>query len=405
MMKITEINAREILDSRGNPTVETKVIIDDLYEGVASVPSGASKGEKEALELRDEDNRYHGKGVQKAISNILNVIKPNVIGKEFANNEELDKVLKDLDGTENKRVLGANSILSVSIAFLKACCVKKQSQIYEYLGNNNKAPYMMMNIINGGQHADNNLLFQEFMIVPTADQAKERVRIGCEVFQSLKKILKENHFSTNVGDEGGFAPNVNSEEEALEFIISAIKDANYEPGKDVNIALDVAASSFYDDQTQTYKYNNQNLTSEEMINIYSTLVAKYPIISIEDPLDENDWSGFKKITEKLGNKILIVGDDLFVTNKQLLQQGINNQCCNAILIKPNQIGTVSETIETIKLAQQNKYKIIVSHRSGETSDTFISDLSVGMNAEFIKAGSLSRGERVAKYNRLTQIEE
>ncbi len=404
-MKITDIKSREILDSRGNPTLETTVVIDGIYQGTASIPSGASKGEKEALELRDNDERYQGKGVQKAISNVLNIIAPTVIQIESINQKILDETLIKLDNTKNKQNLGANSILSVSIAYLKAVCNQEKKPIYEYLSNNKTAPYMMMNIINGGVHADNNLLFQEFMIVPMAKNAKERVRMGAEVFHSLKTILKNNNYTTNVGDEGGFAPNLNSEKEALEYIMSAIKQANYIPGQDISIALDVAASSFYDKTTNTYKYNNHNLTSNDMINVYTELINQYPIISIEDPLAENDWPGFKQMMAQLGDKILIVGDDLFVTNEELLQNGIDNHCCNAILIKPNQIGSVTETLNVIRLAQSNQYKVIVSHRSGETTDTFISDLAVGVNAEYIKAGSLSRGERVAKYNRLMEIEE
>lgn len=401
---ITDVKAREILDSRGNPTVEVKLTIDGKYQGVSGIPSGASTGEHEALELRDGGERYNGKGVLKAVNNVLNVIKPQILNKEFKDQKELDYFLLSLDGTENKTNLGANAILGVSIAYVKACALKEGKEVYEYLGGSKHMPYTMMNILNGGMHADNELLFQEFMIITNRDTMKERVRVGSEVFHSLKSILKSHSFSTNVGDEGGFAPNVKNEEEALDYIMEAIKKAGYEPGKDVNIALDVAASSFYDKEKVKYIYYDQELTSEDMIKMYEKLVEKYPIVSIEDPLDENDWEGFNLITSKLCGKITLIGDDLFVTNKKLLQKGIDNKCCNGILIKLNQIGTVTETLETIKLAQANNYKIAVSHRSGETPDTFISDLAVAVNADYIKAGSMSRGERVAKYNRLMEIE-
>ncbi len=401
---ITDVKAREILDSRGNPTVEVKVTLDGKYQGVGSVPSGASTGEHEALELRDGGERYHGKGVLKAVNNVLNVIKPAIMNKTFNSQKELDDLLLGLDGTENKTNLGANAILGVSIAYVKACALKEGKEIYEYLGGSKHMPYTMMNILNGGMHADNDLLFQEFMIVTKRDTMKERVRVSSEIFHSLKTILKEHHFSTNVGDEGGFAPNVKNEEEALDFIMEAIKRAGYVPGQDVNIALDVAASSFFDKEKGKYMYYGKELTSEDMIEMYEKLVQKYPIISIEDPLDENDWEGFNLITSRLCGIITLIGDDLFVTNKKLLQKGIDNKCCNGILIKLNQIGTVTETLETIHLAQANNYKIAVSHRSGETSDTFISDLAVATNADYIKAGSMSRGERVAKYNRLMEIE-
>ena len=401
---ITNVEAREILDSRGNPTVEVKLTIDEKYQGVAGIPSGASTGEHEALELRDGGERYNGKGVLKAVNNVLNVIKPQILNKEFKDQKELDYFLIGLDGTENKTNLGANAILGVSIAYVKACALREGKEVYEYLGGSKHMPYTMMNILNGGMHADNALLFQEFMIITNRDTMKERVRVSSEVFHSLKSILKSHNFSTNVGDEGGFAPNVQNEEEALDYIIEAIKKAGYVPGKDVNIALDVAASSFYDKEKGKYMYYDQELTSEDMIKMYEKLVEKYPIVSIEDPLDENDWEGFNLITSKLCGKITLIGDDLFVTNKKLLQKGIDNKCCNGILIKLNQIGTVTETLETIHLAQANNYKIAVSHRSGETMDTFISDLAVAVNADYIKAGSMSRGERVAKYNRLMEIE-
>ncbi len=401
---ITNIWAREILDSRGNPTVEVDLELDHSFIGTASIPSGASKGEREALELRDGDSRYHGKGVLKSIDNILNVIKPEILNKTYIQ-EELDKLLNELDGTFNKEKLGANSILAVSLAYLKASAVKNKKDLYQYVGNENHFPFIMMNILNGGMHADNNLCFQEFMIIPNFSTIKDNVRIGSEVFHSLKKVLKEKGLNTNVGDEGGFAPNLDSNEEAIKAIIEAIKISGYEPGKDVYLALDVAASSFYDKEKKAYQCNDKSFSSNDMIEMYVDLVNRYPIILIEDPLDENDWDGFKAMTARLKDKIVIVGDDLFVTNKKLLQYGIDNNICNAILIKANQIGTVTETIETIRLAQANNYKTIISHRSGETTDTFISDLAVGLKTDGIKTGSLSRGERVVKYNRLMKIEE
>lgn len=401
---ITNILAREILDSRGNPTVEVDLELDHSFIGTASIPSGASTGEREALELRDGDSRYHGKGVLKSIDNILNVIKPEILNKTYTQ-EELDKILNELDGTANKEKLGANSILAVSLAHLKASAVKNKKDLYQYVGSENHFPFIMMNILNGGMHADNNLCFQEFMIIPNSNTIKDNVRIGSEVFHSLKKVLKEKGLNTNVGDEGGFAPNLDSNEEAIKAIIEAIKISGYEPGIDVYLALDVAASSFYDKEKKVYQCNDKSFSSNDMIEMYVDLVNRYPIILIEDPLDENDWDGFKAMTARLKDKIVIVGDDLFVTNKKLLQYGIDNNICNAILIKANQIGTITETIETIKLAQANNYKTIISHRSGETMDTFISDLSVGLKTDGIKTGSLSRGERVVKYNRLMKIEE
>jgi len=403
--KITDIKAREILDSRGNPTVEAEVKLENGIISIASVPSGASTGEREALELRDNDNRYMGKGVLKAVNNINTIIKPALIGLDANNQKLIDKTMLELDGTETKSNLGANAILAVSIAVLKAASQSQNKELYEYIGNGKTLPKPMMNILNGGMHADNGLDFQEFMIIPNAKNIKERVRIGSEVFHNLKKVLKEKGYNTNVGDEGGFAPNFKTNIEALDSIVKAIKEAGYMPGKDVNIALDVAASEFYENGLYNLKGENKKLTTDELIEYYEDLINKYPIISIEDPVDENDWEGFTKITNKLGNKIQLVGDDLFVTNKKYLQKGIDLKAGNAILLKVNQIGTITETLETINLAKENGYKTIISHRSGETEDTTIADLAVGLDLGQIKTGSLSRTDRVAKYNRLIRIEE
>ncbi len=405
MTKIIDVNGREILDSRGNPTVEVDIVLENGVKAVAAVPSGASTGEREALELRDGDKRYNGLGVLKAVSNVNNIIKPKILNMDISNWRDIDKLMIELDGTETKSNLGANAILGVSLACVKAAALDQHVPLYKYIGGGNLLPIAMMNILNGGKHADNNLDFQEFMIVPVAQTMKERVRIGSEVFHALKKVLKEKGFNTNVGDEGGFAPNFNFNSEALDSIIEAIKNAGYIPGNDVNIALDVAASEFYHDGLYDLKGENKKLTTEELIEYYSDLIQKYPIISIEDPVDQNDWEGFKLITEKLGDRINLVGDDLFVTNKKYLQKGIDMKAGNAILLKVNQIGTVSETLETIELAKSNNYKTIISHRSGETEDTTIADLAVGLNLGWIKTGSLSRTDRVCKYNRLMRIEE
>ncbi len=402
---IKDIKAREILDSRGNPTVEADIILSNGITATASVPSGASTGQREALELRDKDNRYMGKGVQKAVNNIKNIIKPALIGLDVSNQKLIDQTMLELDGTETKSNLGANAILAVSMAVLKAASLSNNQELYEYIGNGKILPKPMMNILNGGMHADNGLDFQEFMIIPNAGTIKERVRIGSEVFHNLKKVLKEAGYNTNVGDEGGFAPNFQTNKEALDSIIKAIKEAGYTPGEDVNIALDVAASEFYEDGLYNLKGENKKLTTDELIEYYENLIQEYPIVSIEDPVDENDWEGFTKITEKLGNKIQLVGDDLFVTNKKYLQKGIDLKAGNAILLKVNQIGTITETLETINIAKQNGYKTIISHRSGETEDTTIADLAVGLDLGQIKTGSLSRTDRVAKYNRLIRIEE
>lgn len=403
-MKIKNIIAREILDSRGNPTVEATVILEDNTEATASVPSGASTGVHEALELRDNDmNRYLGKGVLKAVSNINDIIKPKLIGLDVQNQKEIDELLINLDGTPNKEVLGANSILAVSLACLKASSKCAKKELFEYIGRGTYMPRMMMNILNGGAHADNGLDCQEFMIIPMHKEINENVRIGSEVFHSLKQILKTERLSTGVGDEGGFAPNINSTLEALNLIMDAIKASGYVPGKDVYLALDVAASEFYNNGV--YSFEGKNRKKEQMIEFYEYIIEKFPIVSIEDGMAEDDYEGWQLLTERLGDRIQLVGDDLFVTNKKLLEVGIEKHMANAVLIKLNQIGTVTEAIETILLAKRNKYSTIISHRSGETEDTFIADFAVGLNLGQIKTGSMSRGERICKYNRLMRINE
>ena len=405
MSKIKNIYAREILDSRGNPTVEVELTLESGIKAVVSVPSGASTGKNEALELRDNDkNRYHGKGVLKAINNVNNIIKPLLIGKDSLNQEEIDRIMLEKDGTENKEVLGANAILGVSLANLKAAAKYKGLELYEYLGKEYSMPRCMMNILNGGVHASNNLDFQEFMIVPNKEEYHENLRMGSEVFNTLKNVLKERNLLCGVGDEGGFAPQINDAKEALELIKEAITKSGYELGKDINIALDVAASEFYNEEEDIYLLEGVKYTKEELVSYYQSLVDKYHIISIEDGMAEEDYEGWKLLTSKLSN-IQLVGDDLFVTNKKLLQKGIDMHIANAILIKLNQIGTVTETLETIKLARDNNYKTIISHRSGETEDNYISDFAVGLNLGQIKTGSMSRGERLSKYNRLLRIEE
>ena len=403
-MKIKNIIAREILDSRGNPTVEATVILEDNTEATASVPSGASTGVHEALELRDNDmNRYLGKGVLKAVSNINDIIKPKLIGLDVQNQKEIDELLINLDGTPNKEVLGANAILAVSLACLKASSKCAKKELFEYIGRGTYMPRMMMNILNGGAHADNGLDCQEFMIIPMHKEINENVRIGSEVFHSLKQILKTERLSTGVGDEGGFAPNINSTLEALNLIMEAIKASGYVPGKDVYLALDVAASEFYNNGV--YSFEGKNRKKEQMVEFYEYIIEKFPIVSIEDGMAEDDYEGWQLLTERLGDRIQLVGDDLFVTNKKLLEVGIEKHMANAVLIKLNQIGTVTEAIETILLAKRNKYSTIISHRSGETEDTFIADFAVGLNLGQIKTGSMSRGERICKYNRLMRINE
>ena len=405
-MKIKDVRAREILDSRGNPTVEVDIILENGIVGRAAVPSGASTGEREALELRDGDkNRYLGKGTLKAVANVNGPLRDLVIGMDAEDQKELDLAMIKLDGTDTKSKFGANAILGVSLAAMKASAINKGMPLYKYIGSGTKLPKPMMNIINGGAHADNKLDFQEFMIIPERDTIHERVRVGAEVFHNLKKVLNEKGLATGVGDEGGFAPNLKSNSEGFELIIEAIKRAGYVPGVDVNLAIDVAASEFYHDGKYELTGEERSLTTDELIDFYEELVTKYPIISIEDPVDENDWEGFKKITERLGNKIQLVGDDLFVTNKKCLQKGIDMHAGNAILLKVNQIGTITETLETIELAKKNGYKTIISHRSGETEDTTIADLAVGLDLGQIKTGSMSRTDRICKYNQLMRIEE
>ena len=403
MSKIKNIHAREILDSRGNPTVEVDVILESGALGRAAVPSGASTGIREALELRDKDERFLGKGVKKAVDNVNNIIKQKLIGMDAKNQELIDNAMIKLDGTKNKDNLGANAILGVSLAVLKASANEANKPLYKYVGNGKELPYPMMNIINGGAHADNHLDFQEFMIIPKKDTIKERVRVGAEIFHNLKKVLKEKGYNTNVGDEGGFAPDLKNNEEAFQVIIEAITKAGYTPGTEVTIGIDVAASEFYQDGK--YHVDGKLLTTEELIDFYEELVNKYPITSIEDPVDENDWEGFTHITERLGDKVQLVGDDLFVTNIECLQKGIDNHAGNAILLKLNQIGTYTETLKTIELAKKHNYKTIISHRSGETEDTTIADLAVGLNLGQIKTGSMSRTDRVCKYNQLIRISE
>ena len=405
-MKIINVYGREILDSRGNPTVECELTIEGDIKAVASIPSGASTGSLEALELRDKDpKRYHGKGVLKAVNNINTIIKDNIINKDF-DQKSLDRLLNKIDGTKNKSSLGANAILAVSLAFLKACALSKGKELYRYVAESKVSmPIPMMNIINGGKHASNNLEIQEFMIVPMVKTFKERLRLGSEVFHTLKNILSEKGYSVAVGDEGGFAPDFKNTEEALDFIMEAIKKSNYIPGKDVYIALDVAASEYYNQETQMYTMNGKELNTRELTNYYLELIDKYPIYSIEDPFFESDFKSLARFTELTNNRILIVGDDHFVTNKELLFKGIKANAANAILLKANQIGSVTEMLETIELARDNDYKMIISHRSGETEDTFIADLAVGLDIPFIKSGSLSRMERISKYNRLLRIEE
>lgn len=409
-MKISDIKAREILDSRGNPTVAVKVFLEDGSSGEFKVPSGASTGEKEALELRDNDqNRYLGKGVLKAVNNVNTIIRDKLIGMDAYNQRLIDETMISIDGTETKSNLGANAILGVSVANLKASALSLKLPIYKYIGGITARvlPIPMLNVINGGSHADSTVDFQEYMIVPIKNVSfKERIRIASEVFHSLKSELKKNNLSTGVGDEGGFAPNFKNNEEALIYIVKAITNAGYEAGKDVVIALDVAASEFYDKEKKKYVFKSkEEKTSLEMIAYLKELISKYPIVSIEDGLDENDIDNWVTYSKEINHIIQNVGDDLFVTNKKILIEGIKKNIANSILIKLNQIGTVTETLETIELAKTYGYSTIISHRSGETEDTFIADLAVGVNAGQIKTGSMSRSERIAKYNRLMEIEE
>ena len=404
-MKIKNVIGREILDSRGNPTVEVDVILENGVMGRAAVPSGASTGEREALEMRDGGDRFMGKGVLNAVANVNGPLKDLVVGMDAEDQKTLDYAMIEADGTETKSKYGANAILGISMAAMKASALNKGLPLYKYIGAGTTLPRPMMNIINGGAHADNKLDFQEFMIIPMRDTIKERVRVGAEDFHNLKKVLNSKGLATGVGDEGGFAPNLESNTEGFELIMEAIQKAGYTPGKDVCIAIDVAASEFYQDGKYELVGEGRSLTTDELIDFYEELVNKYPIISIEDPVDENDWEGFTKVTERLGDKIQLVGDDLFVTNKKCLQMGIEKHAGNAILLKVNQIGTITETLETIELARQHGYKTIISHRSGETEDTTIADLAVGLDLGQIKTGSMSRTDRICKYNQLIRIEE
>lgn len=407
MAKIKEVKARQIIDSRGNPTVEVDVRLGSGAFGRAAVPSGASTGEYEAIELRDGDkSRWMGKGVTQAVNNVNTIIAKKLKGQKSCY-EAVDKILLDLDGTDNKSKLGANAILGVSMAVAKAAAADKEEPLYRYLGGSRASilPVPLMNILNGGMHADNNLDIQEFMIAPIgAPTFSEALRMATEVFHNLKKILHDKKLSTSVGDEGGFAPNLGKNEEALALIIDAITKAGYKPGKDVFIALDCAASSFYD-KKGGYNYNGKINTADEMIAVYANMLKNYPVVSIEDGLDENDWDGWKVLTDKLGEKVQLVGDDLFVTNVKRLKEGIEKGVGNSILVKVNQIGSLSETLDTVNLAKKNKYTSIISHRSGETEDTTIAHLAVATGVGQIKTGSLSRTDRLCKYNELLRIEE
>lgn len=407
---ITEIRAREILDSRGNPTISTRIVLQSGIMGKASVPSGASTGIHEALELRDEDpSRFLGKGVLKAVSHVHNLIAPEIVGMDALRQEDIDNRLLELDGTPSKNRLGANAILSVSMAVSEAASKALGEPLYRYLSkrDNYELPVPLINILNGGSHADNNVDIQEFMIVPAGRPSfSEAIRAGAEIFHHLKKNLKSKDYSTAVGDEGGFAPNLRSNEEALDLILEGIQNAGYKAGSEVYLALDVAASEFYSDKKYIFKKSDQSeKTADKMIEFYKTLIQKYPIISIEDGFSEDDWAGWKTMTEAFGQRIQLVGDDIFVTNLERLKRGIEEGVANSILIKLNQIGTLSESVTTVNYAQTKGYSTIISHRSGETEDTFIADLSVALNAGQIKTGSVSRSERVAKYNRLLEIEE
>jgi len=409
MSLIVEIYAREVLDSRGNPTVEVEVTTENGIVGTAIVPSGASTGVHEAVELRDGDKaRYLGKGTLNAVNNVNEKIADELIGFDVFDQVGIDRALIQIDGTDNKSNLGANAILGVSMAVARAASIESDTPLYEYIGgvNAKTLPVPMMNILNGGEHADNNVDIQEFMVMPAgAVSFKEALRMGTEVFHNLKTVLKSKGYNTAVGDEGGFAPNLNSNEEALQTIMEAIEKSGYVPGKDIFLALDVASSEMYENGKYNFKGEGKVYTSEELVNYYSNLVNKYPIISIEDGLSEDDWDGWKLLTEKLGNKVQLVGDDLFVTNYSRLNLGINKGIANSILIKLNQIGTITETLDAIELAKTNGYTCVISHRSGETEDTTIADLAVAVNSGQIKTGSASRTDRICKYNQLLRIED
>lgn len=409
MVYIDEINAQEVLDSRGNPTIQASILLSDGNVGSAIVPSGASTGKREALELRDGDERYLGKGVLKACENVNSTIADALCGLSPFNQSLIDNTLIELDGTENFSNLGANASLGVSMAAARAAAKSLNIPLYRYLGGANALtlPTPMLNIINGGSHADNTVDFQEYMIMPVGfDTFSEAMRASAEIYQHLKKILKDSKHITSIGDEGGFAPNLKTNEEPIQIILEAVKKAGYKEGKQIAIALDVASSEFINDKgIYCLKGEGRELCSEELIEYYEKLISKYPIVSIEDGLSEDDWEGWKKLTQKLGNKIQLVGDDLFVTNAKILAQGIEKNIANAILIKPNQIGTVSQTMEAVRLAQRNNYRCIMSHRSGESEDSFIADFAVALNTGEIKTGSTARSERMAKYNRLLSIEK
>lgn len=413
-MKIKQVIAREILDSRGNPTVEAKVILESGIWAKAGVPSGASTGVHEAWELRDGDKkRYAGQGVLKAVKNVNTKIDKALKGMDIFKQEEIDGAMIKLDGTENKKKLGANAILSVSLACARTAALAKNQELYEYIASSFgfkslKLPTPSFNIFNGGKHADTNLDFQEFMVMPILKTSfKEKVRMGSEIFHELGHVLKKAGFDTDVGNEGGYAPDIHSSVQAIELIMAAIINAGYKPGKDIGLGIDVGSSTLYNSETKKYifKLDHANFTSNTLIGLYHEWLRKFPIISIEDGLAEDDWDGWRELNEELGKDMLLIGDDLFVTNIKRLRKGLKEKAANAILIKPNQVGTLSETIECVKLAQKHGLKVMVSHRSGETCDDFIADLAVAVGADFIKSGSLSRGERLAKYNRLMEIED
>jgi enolase len=404
--KIKAVNAREILDSRGNPTIEVEVVLEDKSIGRAAVPSGASTGAFEAAELRDGGSRYLGKGVTGAVNNVIEKITPVVIGMSATDQRAIDQKMVSLDGTKNKSVLGANAILGVSLATARAASISANQSLFAYLGGSKAKtlPVPMMNILNGGAHADTNVDIQEFMIAPIgADSFKESLRWGAEIYHSLKSVLKKKGLATSIGDEGGFAPNLDSNRAALDLILVAIEGAGFKVGSQIALAMDVAATEFFSDGK--YEFEGKSLTSDQMITYYSDLVSNYPLVSIEDPLDEDDWSGWAKLTSELGEKIQIVGDDLFVTNPERLAKGIESKTANALLVKVNQIGTLTETIDAVNMAHENNYKSMMSHRSGETEDTTIADLAVALNCGQIKTGAPARSERVAKYNQLLRIEE
>jgi enolase len=408
MSEIVDIFAREVLDSRGNPTVEADVILESGAMGRAIVPSGASTGEREALELRDGGARYLGKGVQKAVNNVIEVIGPALMGMDAAEQTVIDRTMIEMDGTENKGKLGANAILAVSLAVAKAAAEEAGLPLYHYLGGPNakELPVPMMNVLNGGAHADNNVDIQEFMVIPAgASSCSEAIRIGAEVFHNLKSVLKKKGYNTAVGDEGGFAPNLKSNEEAVQVILEAIEKAGYKPGQEVFLGLDAAASEFYENGVYDLKGEGKKKSSEEMVAFYEEWIKRYPIITIEDGMSERDWKGWKFLTDRIGKKVQLVGDDIFVTNTSIFKKGIAEGIGNSILIKLNQIGTLTETLDAIEMAKRARYTAVVSHRSGESEDATIADLAVATNAGQIKTGSLSRTDRIAKYNQLIRIEE